>query len=112
MAVSVNAVANVMCEGAVTYLGMGSNGSLNVSVNNYGVWAICNLTMTFNGNGGQTFTPETCRAWYAAILAAQKSGTSVMFYFATSASSANGPECTALGSWVVPDPSPYFMLAR
>jgi len=110
--VSANAAATIFCEGPVTYLGLHSDGTLNVSVNNYGVWSICNLNTTFAGNGGRTYAPDTCRAWYAAILAAQKAGTSVMFYFESSASSANGPECNALGSWVIPNPSPYFMLAR
>ena len=109
--VSSNVAANITCEGLVTYLGIDSSGGLNVSVNNYGVWGICNLNVTFTGNG-RTYAPDTCKAWYAAILAAQKTGTGVMFYFESGVNSANGPECPAIGTWVVPNPSPYFILAR
>lgn len=97
------------CEGKATYLGMNSEGLVTVSVGGFGVWYICNQTTSFAGNGGITYTPEGCRAWYATILAAQKSGSSIRFFFNTPASTNNGPECTALGSWVYPNPAPYHM---
>jgi hypothetical protein len=111
MVVSGNAAANFTCDGLVTYLGLTPDGGLTVAVNGYGVWSLCNLTTSFTTNG-RTYTPEACRAWYAAILAAKKSDTAVILYFESSASTTNGPECTALGHWVVPNPSPYFIVVR
>jgi hypothetical protein len=100
--------ANI-CEGKVTYLGMNSVGFVTVSVGGFGVWYICNPGTSFAGNGGVTYTPEGCRAWFATILAAQKSGTAIRFYFESSASTHNGPECVALGSWTYPSPAPYHL---
>jgi len=112
MFVSGNALANFTCHGVVNSLGLTAHGNVNVGVHTYGIWALCNLHSTFTGNGGQVTAPETCRAWYAALLAAKKSETSIILYFESSASTSNGPECTALGSWVVPNPSPYYMDIR
>jgi len=109
--VSTNASATTYCEGLVTSVGIDSDGQFLVSVNNFGVWSICNLKAAFVGNG-VNFAPETCRAWYASVLAAQKAGTSVMLYFSTSAEAYNGAACTGIGSWVVPNPSPYYLLAK
>ena len=97
------------CQGKITYLGMNPEGLVQVSVNGYGVWYMCSQTTSFVGHGGITFTPEGCRAWYATFLAAQKTGSTIVFWFTSSASSNNGPECTALGSWVQPNPAPYHM---
>lgn len=108
---SMNAAATTYCEGLVTHLGVDSEGQLLVSVNNYGVWNICNLKSAFSGNG-VNYAPETCRAWYAAVLSAQKTGSLILFYFSTSTDSYNGPACAAIGSWVVPNPSPYYMLSK
>jgi hypothetical protein len=106
---SQGAMANVTCEGKVTYLGLSPEGFISVSVNGYGVWYICNQTTTFAGNGGVNFTPEGCRASYASILAAQKADQSIRLFFNTSATTGNGPECTALGNWAYPTPAPYHM---
>jgi hypothetical protein len=97
------------CEGKVTYLGMNSEGLVTVSVGGFGVWYICNQTNPQTSNGGIVYTPEGCRAWFATILAAQKSGGTIRFFFNTSANTSNGPECTALGSWAYPNPAPYHM---
>ena len=97
------------CEGKVTYLGMNPEGLVQVGVGGYGVWCMCSQSTAFAGHGGLTFTPEGCRAWYATLLAAQKTGTSIRFWFTSGASSNNGPECTALGTWTQPNPAPYHM---
>jgi hypothetical protein len=97
------------CTGTISYLGLSPEGMVTVAVNGFGVWYICNQTTAHTGNGGIVFSPEGCRAWYAAILAAEKSGTPVTFFFNTSANTNNGPECTALGSWTYPSPAPYHM---
>jgi hypothetical protein len=97
------------CEGKVTYLGMNSEGLVTVSVGGFGIWYICSQTSSFAGNGGITYSPEGCRAWFATFLAAQKSGSTIRFFFNTPANTSNGPECTALGSWAYPSPAPYHM---
>jgi hypothetical protein len=107
-AVSSPALANFTCDGKVTYLGLSPTGIVTVSVG-FGTWYICDQTATYVGDGGVTFSPEGCRAWYASILAAQKAGHGLRFFFSSAASAGNGPECTALGSWVLPNPSPYHM---
>lgn len=107
MAASLPARANFTCSGQISYLGLDYSGSLNVSVG-FGIWNICSFTST-SSNGGISIQPETCGAWYAAILASKKAGEPVMLYLTSSANTANGPECSAIGSWVVPSPLPYFL---
>jgi hypothetical protein len=106
---AVPAHANFTCEGQIAYLGITPNGNLYVSVG-FGIWNMCNLTTTTQANGGVVYTPEGCRSWYAAILAAQKTAQPVRFYFESSAVGNNGPECVAIGSWVQPNPASYFMV--
>jgi hypothetical protein len=104
------ASAIVTCEGKITYLALNPDGSVNVAVNGYGTWGMCNLSTPYS-LGSVTFTPESCRAWYATFLAAQKAGSTIRLYFNTSANSANGAECTAIGHWVYPNPAPYHMVS-
>lgn len=104
------ASANFTCEGKVSYLGLGPDGTVTMSVG-FGVWYICNLTAPWS-TGGVNFSPEGCRAWYAAILANQKSEQSIVFFFSSSSTTSNGAECTALGSWTAPNPAPYHMGIR
>jgi hypothetical protein len=103
------AFGNFTCAGKVTYLGLSPDGLVTMSVGGFGVWYICSQTTTFAGHGGVTFSPEGCRSWFATILAAQKSGGSITFFFQSSSGNGNGPECTALGSWTQPNPAPYHM---
>lgn len=110
-ALSNNSWANFTCEGQVTYLGLNPDGLVMMGVNGYGVWYICNITLPFAGNGGINFTAEACRGWYATVLAAQKSGQGIRVFFESPAYTSNGPECTALGTWVTPNPSPYHLSA-
>lgn len=101
------ASANISCGGKITYLGLGTSGMVTVNVG-FGTWYLCEMTSAFAGNGGITFSPEGCRAIYAGLLAAQKADHPVSFSFASPANTTNGPECS-LGSWVVPNPSPYHV---
>ncbi|MEO8016539.1 MAG: hypothetical protein ABI769_01890 [Pseudomonadota bacterium] len=102
------AYANIYCEGKIAYLSLNPDGSVNVSVG-FGIWGICNVATTSVGNGAITFPPESCRAMFASMLASQKAGTSIGFYFTATASTSNGAECAAIGNWVWPNPAPYHM---
>jgi hypothetical protein len=106
-AVSSTASANFTCDGKIQYLGLSPSGLVTVNVG-FGTWYICDQTAPY-GQNGITFSPEGCRSWFAVMLAAQKSGHGVRLFFNSSASTGNGPECTALGHWVLPNPSPYHM---
>ena len=108
MAAAVPAQANFTCGGNITYLGINYTGTVVMSVAGFGIWSICNFNETIS-NGGISVGPETCKAWYATLLANQKTNQQITLYFTSSASTSNGPECTALGSWVAPNPLPYFM---
>jgi hypothetical protein len=101
------ASANFTCEGEIQYLGLSPEGAVSVHVG-FGVWYICNQTVSIT-TGGVTYTPEGCRAWYATILAAQKAGTKIRFFFSSPANTSNGAECSAIGSWLWPSPAPYHM---
>jgi hypothetical protein len=85
------------CTGQISRLSVNTAGSVYVSIG-YGTWAICGLSAPFG-----EVAAETCRAWYAALLAAQRAGESVQFYFNT------GSGCTAVGDWVVVTPNLYHM---
>ena len=90
------APAGTTCEGLISSLAINTSGSLYVSIG-YGTWAVCAVTSTSNG-----IAPETCRAWYAGLIAAQKAGHGVRFYFS------NGT-CQTIGNWVVATPNLYHM---
>ena len=102
------AQANFTCGGNITYLGLNYTGTVVVAVAGFGIWSICNFNEPIS-NGGITIGPETCRAWYATLLANQKANQAVTLYFTSSANTSNGAECTALGNWSLPNPLPYFM---
>ena len=55
MFVTGNAVANFFCNGKVTYLGLGTDGVLHVSAGGFGVWYLCSLSSTYDGND-RTYT--------------------------------------------------------
>jgi len=97
------ASANFTCEGKVGYLGLSPDGVITVNVG-FGTWYICDQTA---GNG--SFSPAGCKTWYSTILAAKLADQSVRFFFASSIEANNGAACTALGSWVWPNPAPYHM---
>ncbi|MEO8018736.1 MAG: hypothetical protein ABI769_13050 [Pseudomonadota bacterium] len=106
-AASMPSRANFTCSGPISYMGLSYNGSINVSVG-FGIWGICNLNSPL-ASGGIGIEPSTCRGWYASILASKKAGEQITLYFTSNANTANGAECSALGSWVVPNPLPYFL---
>lgn len=99
--------ANFTCSGSISYLGLSYDGVLVVSVG-FGIWNVCNVNTSYS-NGGISLESATCRAWYASILAAKKTGDPVVLYFLSNANTSNGPECSAIGSWVMPNPLPYFL---
>jgi hypothetical protein len=89
-------------------VGLSYPGGVVSSVGGFGFSAVCSLTDSIE-SGGIAVAPETCRAWNATFLANQKANEGVTPYFTSPANTANGPECTALGSWVTPNPLPYFI---
>lgn len=93
--------AVITCSGMPTYLAVNSVGHVYVNVG-YGVWAICNVSQTTTV-AGTSITTETCRAWYASLLAQQKAAATVVLYFNEHTS------CSSIGSWVVPTPLPYHI---
>lgn len=108
LAAAMPANANFTCGGNITYLGLNYTGAVVVAVNGFGIWTICSVNESI-ANGGITIGPETCKSWYATLLANQKANQGITFYFTSSANTSNGAECTAMGSWVAPNPLPYFM---
>ncbi len=103
-----NAWANFTCAGQLSYLGLGPQGEVYLAVQGFGVWAVCNMTGPTTV-GSITITPDGCKGWYASLLAAQKAGHAITLYFSSAQSGGNGPQCTALGSWVTPNPLPYHL---
>jgi hypothetical protein len=99
------AYANFSCSGKIQFLGVNPDGTIYIDVG-FGVWNLCNTSTAFQGNN-VTFTADGCKAWYAGILASQKANQSIRLYFTAATSGDNVPQCAALGSWVVPNPSPY-----
>lgn len=99
--VTQQAVAGFSCTGQVRTLGISpSSGLLSVDAG-YGVHYLCNLTTAMNG-----VDPTTCKAWYAMFLTAKSSGKTVSLHYDPSAGGATN--CESLGSWVAPNPQPYF----
>lgn len=108
--VPLGAYANFTCTGKVSYLALSADGTLYVSVEGFGVWVICSISSSYSGNG-TAYLPEVCRSWYATLLAAQRADHEIRLYFTSPSLTNNGPDCTALGSWVTPNPSPYHLTA-
>jgi hypothetical protein len=98
--------ASFACGGPITYLGLNSYGTLYVRIASNGVWAICSVTDSFQSSDGLVIKPETCRAWYSALLAGKKAGGIVALYFSSGSSPS---QCAQIGSWVVPTPLPYHL---
>lgn len=91
--------ANTECAGTISFLAADNAGNVYVDLG-YGIWEVCNVSQEITANG-LTVTTDSCKAWYAALLAAEQAGTSATLYFYSSAS------CASYGSWV--SPSPYFV---
>jgi len=94
-----SAWANTSCSGSIVFLGADNAGNVYVDLS-YGIWEVCNLSQPFTANG-VTVTTDSCKAWYAGLLATQKAGTSATLYFYSSTA------CGSYGNWVIP--SPYFV---
>ncbi|MES1192618.1 MAG: hypothetical protein ABUS47_16275 [Steroidobacter sp.] len=86
--------ANFSCTGKSNIVGVSTNGTVYVSIG-FGIWEICNI----NSATG-SLTPDVCKSLYAAMLAANKSNTSLRMYFNNATDSNNGPSCSAIGNWV------------
>ncbi len=84
------------CSGPINDLHLNTNGTLYVDVG-HGVWAICAMSTSMGG-----VDPATCRAWYAGLLAAQKTGHAVTLYLSSGT-------CATIGSWVVVTPNLYHL---
>lgn len=108
MAACPAAWANFTCSGPITYLGVSSASTLYVTVASFGVWPICNLAGPYS-SGGTTVNVDSCKAWYAALLTQKVTGGTATLYFTSAAGTANGPECTAMGTWVTLNPLPYHI---
>lgn len=107
--VTTGARAQVECSGPVSSLALSPSGTVQVSLGGFGVWYLCEMSST-DSYGGVTFTTDGCKGLYAMLLASQATGGSVNMNFTSSDSGgANGPDCTSLGSWVQPNPAPYYI---
>jgi hypothetical protein len=91
--------ANVSCSGSVSFLGSDNTGAIFVNIG-YGVWGVCNVSQAYT-QSGVTVSPDSCKTWYAALLAAQRAGTQVYIYMFGST------DCSAYGNWV--NLGPYFL---
>jgi hypothetical protein len=100
--------ASIVCSGSVSYLAVNSASVVYTQLSGFGVWAVCNLATPYS-NGGNTVSVESCRAWYAALLAQKKADGSAVLYFTSAVNAYNGPDCVALGTWVAPSPLPYHI---
>jgi len=94
-----SAWANTSCSGSIDFLGADNAGNVYVDLG-YGVWELCNLSQAFTDNG-VTVAIDSCKAWYAGLLASQKAGTTATLYFYGSTA------CGSYGNWVTP--SAYFV---
>jgi len=89
------------CKGEVLSIAIGpTSGVLQVNAG-HGVHYLCKLSGELNG-----VHQETCKAWYSMFLTAQASGRAVEQYYADSGNEG----CAGLGSWVTPNPIPYYVV--
>ena len=90
------------CEGQVQSLALGpTNGIVQVNTG-HGWHYICSLNYTM-----AHVTQETCQAWFGALLTAQSTGAVILqAYNIVDGGSQN---CGELGSFVAPNPLPYFL---
>ncbi|MFL0803277.1 MAG: hypothetical protein K6L81_06140 [Agarilytica sp.] len=88
------------CSGKVKNVAIGPTTAILQVNSGYGMHYLCSFKEVKNG-----VDPETCKAWYSMFLAAQASKREVSQSYSTS----SGETCASLGSWVTPDPFPYFV---
>ena len=103
LAVVSTAHASFICSGLISFLGMSRDGSVYLA-NGFGVWNICTVAATLDGAPA-----DACKAWYASLLSAQKTGTRTRVYFNNADGPENGSLCSSVGNWVVPGALLYFI---
>jgi len=92
------ALANYECVGDVKYIGLDSGLHVNIG---YGIHKLC----AFSGEES-----DKCGAWYALFLSAQAQEKEVGISYRDSTGKTNTEEtCKAVGHWVVPLDSVYFV---
>lgn len=80
------------CTGPVSGLVVYNSGSVAINIGSYGWWPMCNVNQSGTW-ATVTVAPDSCRAWVAALQAAQRAGSNVMVQHNTS--------CT-VASWTTP----------
>ena len=99
---AVSNASNFFCQGKVSVLAVGpTNGILQVNTG-HGVHYVCKLHEEKNG-----VHPEVCKAWYSMYLSAMVSGKEISQGY--SQIDGGAQDCASLGSWVTPNPIPYWV---
>ena len=80
------ASANISCAGTVTYLGIGSDGTVTVALSGLTYNNICNV----NTQGAFQMNPAACKAAYATLLANEVAGRQAAVFY-------NDPALTSCG---------------
>jgi hypothetical protein len=92
--------ASYLCSGQVGYLGIGASGDVTISLaNSTPIHYVCSVS----AQGSYGINVASCKASYAAILAARLSGKTIVIYYGD-----NGMTCGTLPSWGAV-PSAYFI---
>lgn len=94
------ASANMSCGGVVTYLGVGSDGTVTVALNGLNANNICNVTT----QGVYQMNPSACKMAYATLLASEVAGRSASIFYNDPAITA----CSQIVAWSN-QPSMYFV---
>lgn len=94
-----HANANIACAGRLGYLGIDQVGQVAVA-NGAGINTICSAT----SQGSFEINVQTCKQFYATLLALRISSRSVTIYYRDS----NLTSCSQIGGWSV-QPSAYFI---
>ena len=99
MVFSASALANYECKGKLAYFGV-DNG-LHIS-NGYGIHKLC----SFNVDGQK----DKCKAWMSLAMSAQAQGKEIVIYYQdNTGKSSNYDTCAAVGNWVTPSDTVYFL---
>lgn len=94
--------ASYSCTGNVDTIALAPNGGMLQVNTGHGVHYLCKLQVEHNG-----VHPDVCKAWYAMFLSAQASGRKITQLYDPDAGIAQN--CAELGSWVTPNPFPYYV---
>lgn len=88
------AFATYACQGPVQELSINTSGNIIVSAGGITLGYLCSVTTTTD-----SVDPETCKAVYATLLAAEASGQSVELWFNDSLTCTTHTEYTFLTGW-------------